>query len=55
MKSFQNCVMKREATENGYIVTSGKRVRVIPPYTPLLYKTGVYRDIPIFLMFCSKT
>ena len=28
----------------------------IPPYTPLLYsKTGVYRGIHYFLIFCSKT
>ena len=28
----------------------------IPPYTPLIYsKTGVYRVIHYFLIFCSKT
>ena len=27
----------------------------MPPYTPLLYsKTGVWRDIPIFLIFAPK-
>ena len=30
-------------------------VKCLPPYTPLLYsKTGVYRGIPIFLIFVPK-